>query len=97
MAKSRHDRERERLLLEETFPDGPIESMPTMVRLLIVSDPVERILIQFEDSLGIVRFRQFMEKADFREFSELVGQVARDAGCYLPEAFFRPADEKTTE
>lgn len=75
--------ETERRQLEEYFPDGPVETA-AVVRLQIIDEPVERILVQYENGLGMILLRLFQSKDEFRDFADLVAQVARDAGCYFP-------------
>jgi hypothetical protein len=76
--------ERERLLLEEQYPDGKVATGFTF-RFEIVAQPVERVLFEIGNHDGIVLTRLWFELDQFAQFTEIVNQVAGDAGCFPEE------------
>jgi len=73
--------ERDRLLLEEQYPDGAVAT-GFIFRYEIVSEPVQRVLFEVANRNGNVLLRLWFELDEFAQFSEMTEQVAMDAGCY---------------
>lgn len=80
-------RSRASLILEEFHPlanDGPVQDGFAFL-FRIVEDPprIQFDLMNHECTLLLARV--FYEKDQFREFVDMAAQVARDAGCYMPQ------------
>jgi len=73
--------DRDQLLLEEQFPEGPIEDAGQL-RAYIVDDP-RRVVLQFESSKEDLLYRVFLDPQQFYGVLELLLTVGRDLNAIL--------------
>ena len=100
-AKSDRQRERDRLMLAEFHPEGPVQTGFAFAFRIEDDPPRIRFDLMDHDLTTLLGRVWFETPGQFREFADLVAQVARDAGCYMPSGIAmvdaNPSDTSSVE